>query len=142
ALLQLLLSGSIDVTRHIVQSVWGPLPQPPLVTLIGIPKHYDASRLLPALDQLRLEEDVPAFFARYRSDTAILISEADAERFIEQLASFSLVIGRSRCDVWEGLALALEEAKKAAEFGLRNGLPGVTSFPDIWQEGLTDLINA
>ncbi|MGJ0202992.1 helix-turn-helix domain-containing protein [Leucobacter sp. gxy201] len=142
ALLQLLLSGSIDVTRHIVQSVWGPLPQPPLVALIGIPQHFDASRLLPALDKLRLEGEEPFFFAQYRSDTAILVNEADADAFIDRLAPFGLVIGRSHCDVWEGLPLALEEAKKAAEFGLRRGDAGVTGFPDIWREGVTDLIDA
>ena len=142
ALLQLLLSGSTDVTRHIVESVWGPLPQPPLVTLIGIPQHFDASRLIPALDTLRVEQHVPAFFAQYRSDTAILLNEADAERFLEQIDSFGLVIGQSRCDDWEGLPCALEEAKKAAEFGLRHDTPGLTAFSHIWREGMTDLINA
>lgn len=142
ALLQLLLTGVVEVTRHIVESLWGPLPQPPLVALIGIPQHFDASRLLPALEKLRLDEEVSAFFAQYRSDTAILVGEGDAERFIEHLASFGLVIGRSRCDGWEGLPLALEEAKKAAEFGLRRGDPGVTHFAEIWRDGVADLINA
>lgn len=142
ALLQLLLSGSIDVTRHIVESVWGPLPKPPLATLIGIPQHFDTSRLLPALDTIRREENIPAFFAQYRSDTAILVNEADAAEFIEQLASFGLIIGRSRSDTWDGLKLSLEEAKKAAEFGLRRGDNAVTAFTEIWREGVTDLIDA
>ena len=142
ALLQLLISGSIGVTRHIVESVWGPLPQPPLVALVGIPQHFDPARLMPAFDSLNMPEDLPVFFAQYRSDTAALVHEADADRFLELIRSFGLVIGRSRCDRWEGLELALEEAKKAAEFGLRRGEPGVTAFPDIWREGVTDLIDA
>lgn len=142
ALLQLLLSGSVDVTGHIVETVWGKLPQPPLVTLIAIPQHFDAARLLPAFESLSIGDDAPLFFAQYRSDTAVLVNGADADRLLEHLRPFGLVIGRSRCDRWEGLGLALEEAKKAAEFGLRRETPGVTAFPDIWREGVTDLIDA
>ncbi|GAB2555460.1 helix-turn-helix domain-containing protein [Leucobacter ruminantium] len=142
ALLQLVLSGSVEVTRHIVESVWGPLPQPPLVALICIPQHFEAARLLPAFDSLQLNDELPAFFAQYRSDAAVLVREADAERFLEQIRPFGLVIGRSRCERWEDLGLALEEAKKAAETGLRRGEPGVTAFSEIWREGVADLIDA
>ncbi|MBK0418968.1 helix-turn-helix domain-containing protein [Leucobacter sp. CSA1] len=142
ALLQLLLSGSIGVTRHIVESVWGPLPTPPIVTLVGIPQHFDAGRIMPALESMSPEEERPVFFAQYRSDIAVLVHEDDAERVIRQLRSFGMVLGRSRCDRWEGLELALEEAKKAAEFGLRRGAAGVTAFPDIWRDGVADLIDA
>lgn len=142
ALLQLVLSGSIGVTRHIVESVWGPLPAPPLVTLIGIRQHFDAERLMPALESLQAAEDFPVFFARYRSDAALLVSEQHADRLIEQLRPFALVLGRSHCDRWEGLELALEEAKKAAESGLRRNATGVTHFADIWRDGVADLIDA
>lgn len=142
ALLQLVLSGSVSVTRHIVESVWGPLPAPPLVTLIGIPQHFDAERLMPALESLQASEELSFFFAQYRSDAALLAPEKDAELLIEKLAPFSLVLGRSRCDRWEDLGLALEEAKKAAEFGLRRGHSRVTAFPEIWRDGVADLIDA
>lgn len=142
ALLQLVLSGSVSVTRHIVESVWGPLPAPPLVTLIGVPQHFDAERLMPALEGLQAGTEFPLFFARYRSDAALLVQERDVDLLIEHLRPFSLVLGSSRCERWEGLALALEEAKKAADFGLRRGVAGVTAFPDIWREGVSDLIDA
>ncbi|MFT4232554.1 MAG: helix-turn-helix domain-containing protein [Leucobacter sp.] len=142
ALLQLILSGSIAVTRHIVESVWGPLPDPPLVSMIGIPQHFDTASLMPSLESLHAGADFPLFFARYRSDVALLVHEQDAERFIEELAGYGLVLGRSQCDRWEELGLALEEAKKAAEFGLRRGASIVTSFPEIWREGVSDLIDA
>lgn len=142
ALLQLLLSGNVDVTRHIVESVWGALPRPPLTTLIGIPQHFDAARLMPALESTHASASFPFFFTQYRSDAALLVGEQDADELIAHLTSFSLVLGRSRCDRWEGLGLALDEAKKAAEFGLRKGATGVTSFPEIWRDGVTDLIDA
>ncbi len=142
ALLQLLLSGSIAVTRHIVESVWGPLPSPPLVALIGIPQHFEAVRIMPALESMHARQDFPLFFAQYRSDVALLVHERDAEALLAELEPFALVLGRSRCDRWEGLGLALEEAKKAAEFGLRRGEAGVTAFPDIWRDGVSDLIDA
>lgn len=142
ALLQLILTGSIGVTRHIVESVWGPLPDPPLVALIGIPQHFDAARLMPAFESLHASTDFPLFFAQYRSDATLLVRERDADALLALLAPFGLVLGRSRCDRWEGLGLALEEAKKAAEFGLRRGESGVTAFPEIWREGVSDLIDA
>lgn len=142
ALLQLLLSGSISVTRHIVESVWGPLPGTPLVTFIGIPQNFDIDRTISALETMIPEEGRPLFFARYRSDVAILVHEKDAEDVTRRLAPFGLVLGRSRCDRWDGLELALEESKKAAEFGLRRGDAGVTAFPDIWRDGVSDLIDA
>ncbi len=142
ALLQLLLSGSISVTRHIVESVWGPLPAPPLATFVGIPQDFDAARITSALETMSPEEGRPVFFARYRSDIVVLAREDDAEEVIRQLAPFGLVLGRSRCDGWDGLELALEESKKAAEFGLRRGDAGVTAFPDIWRDGVADLIDA
>lgn len=141
ALLQLLLSGNVDVTRHIVESVWGPLPQPPLVALIGIPQHFDTVRLMPALESLHLSGEIPLFFAQYRSDVAILAPAADADRLLALLQPFGLVLGRSQAEHWDALPLSLEEAKKAAEFGLRRGTPQVTAFPDIWREGIADLID-
>ena len=142
ALLQLVLSGSVAVTRHIVESVWGPLPQPPLVTLIGIPKHFDAPRLLPALESLQAGDGAPVFFAQYRSDVAFLVGERDVDELLERLRPFSLVVGWSHCDRWEGLGLALEEAKKAAEFGLRRGGSRPTAFSEMWRDGVSDLIDA
>ncbi|MFV0254383.1 MAG: helix-turn-helix domain-containing protein [Beutenbergiaceae bacterium] len=142
ALLQLLLTGNVAVTRHIVGSVWGNLPAPPLVTFIGIPKHYDAARLIPALESLHASDDFPVFFAKYRSDVALLVAEHDVPAVSSRLTAFGLVLGRSRCDRWEGLELALAEAKKAAEFGLRRGTSGVTAFADIWHDGISDLIDS
>lgn len=141
ALLQLLLSGSIGVTRHIVESVWGSLAAPPLVTFVGIPRHFDAERIMPTLESLSAE-GVPVFFGPYRSDIAVLVNEVDAEQVGRQLRAFGLVLGRSRCERWEGLELALEEAKKAAEFGLRTSASDITAFPDIWRDGIADLIDA
>ena len=142
ALLQLLLSGNVGVTSHIVESVWRPLPRLPLVTLVGVPHHFDAARVLPALETLQAQEELRIFFARYRSDVAILVSEAEADRVIAHLGGFALTLGRSRCERWEGLELALEEAKKAAEFGLRRDSSEVTAFPDIWRAGVSDLIDS
>ncbi|GAA1596134.1 helix-turn-helix domain-containing protein [Leucobacter chromiireducens] len=142
ALLQLLLSGNVGVTSHIVESVWRPLPRLPLVTLVGVPHQFDAARVLPALETLQAQEELRIFFARYRSDVAILVSEAEADRVIAHLGGFALTLGRSRCERWEGLELALEEAKKAAEFGLRRDSSEVTAFPDIWRAGVSDLIDS
>ena len=145
ALLQLVLSGNVAVTRHLVESVWGPLPTPPLVTLVGIPQHFQAERLMPALESLQATAEFPVFFAQYRGDAALLVREPDAELVLAQLAPFGLVIGRSRADRWEGLELALTEAKKAADFGLRRGTGAdgsVTSFTELWREGISDLIDA
>lgn len=142
ALLQLILTGDLEVTGHIIESVWGPLPQPPLVALVAIPRHYDAARHLPALDSLPFDEELPLFFAGWRERIAIVARERDAERVLEQMRSLDLVLGRSRCDRWEGLELALEEAERAAAYGERRGAAGVTLFSEIWREGLTDLIDA
>lgn len=145
ALLQLVLSGNIAVTRHLVESVWGPLPDPPLVTLVGIPHHFQADRIMPALETLQAAAEFPVFFAKYRGDAALLVGEADADRVLAQLEPFGLVIGSSRTERWEGLELALEEAKKAAEFGLRRGAGSagsLTAFTELWREGVTDLIDA
>ncbi len=156
ALLQLLLSGNVAVTRHLVESVWGPLPTPPLVTLKGIPRHFQADRLLPAVESLQASLEYPLFFALYRGDVALLVREEDADHLISQLIPFGLVLGRSKADHWDGLELALDEAKKAAEFGLRrsggsgseadaapsDGAGVVTAFPEIWTEGVSDLIDA
>lgn len=142
ALLQLLLSGNVAVTSHIVESVWRPLPELPLITLIGVPNQFDAARILPSLEALQAQEDSSFFFARYRGDIVILAHEKYADHLIEQLRPFALTLGHSSCERWEGLGLALEEAKKAAEFGLRRGSASATAFPDIWREGVSDLINS
>ncbi|WP_033349510.1 helix-turn-helix domain-containing protein [Leucobacter salsicius] len=142
ALLQLVLSGNVAVTSHIASSVWRPLPSPPLVTIIGIPQHFDAARVMPALESMQAQEDLPFFFAQYHGDAAILCNERDASQIIEQLRPFELALGQSRCDRWEGLELALEEAKKAAEFGLRRQETTVVSFLDVWREGISDLIDS
>ena len=142
ALLQLVLSDNVAVTSHIVASVWRPLPQVPLVTIVGVPRDVEAARVLPALEALQVQEDLGIFFAQYRGDLAVLARERDADRVIAHLETFPLTLGRSRCDRWEGLALSLDEAKKAAEFGLRREAAGVTAFPDIWREGVSDLIDS
>ncbi|QIM16287.1 PucR family transcriptional regulator [Leucobacter insecticola] len=141
ALLQLLLSGNISVTRHIVESVWGPLPAPPLIALVGIPQQFDSSGLMPALESVHAAEDIPFFFAQYRGDAALLVAEEHATRLVEELSPFAFALGQSLCNRWEGLELALEEASKAAEFGMRRGTMGVTAFPEIWRDGVTDLID-
>ncbi len=142
ALLQLILTGNIAVTRHIIESVWGQLPQPPLVALVAIPRHFDASRHLPAVESMPVDGDTAIFFAQYHENIAIVVHEADANHVIDHLRRLDLVLGQSRCDRWEGLDIALEEARKAAEFGERRGNDGVTLFSEIWREGLTDLIDS
>ncbi|MGO1737055.1 MAG: helix-turn-helix domain-containing protein [Leucobacter sp.] len=141
ALLELVLSGSIGVTRHIVESVWGALPAPPLVAFVGIPSNFDATRILPRLEPLSTEARFPVFFAPYRGDIAVLVQEDDAEYTASQLHALGLVLGSSRCERWEGIKVTLEEAGKAAEFGLRRDAVGVTAFPDIWRDGIADLID-
>ena len=142
ALLQLLFSGNVEVTRHIAERVWGPLPEPPLVALVGIPQHFGASRVIAALETLQASARIPLFFAGYRGDAALIVHERDAARLVEELRPFELALGRSTCDGWSGLALALDEARKAAEHGLRRGAAGVTAFPDIWRNGVSDLIDS
>ena len=142
ALLQLVLSGNVAVTSHIVERVWLPLPELPLVTLVGISRSVDAARVMAALESLQARENLPIFFAKYRNDAAILAHTGDAEAIIEQLQPFGLTLGRSATDSWAGLGLALEEARKAAEFGMRRGTQEVTCFSNIWSNGVTDLIDS
>ncbi|RBP62957.1 purine catabolism regulator [Brevibacterium sanguinis] len=142
ALLQLLLSGNIGMTRHILESVWGPLPVPPMVAMVGISRQYEVTRILPRLESMSADDEVPVFYAQYQNDLAILVQADSVEHVIAQLEPFDLVIGRSRCDRWDGLELALEEAKKAAEFGIRTGRTGSIPFSGIWQDGVADLIDA
>lgn len=142
AILQLLLAENVEITSHIVQSLWRPLPPVPLVALVGIPRQFNADRVMPALEAMQSQEDLSLFFANYHGDVALLVNEHEADRAISLLSSFALTLGRSRCDRWEGLELALEEAKKAADFGHRTGAKGVTAFPDIWLAGVSDLIDS
>lgn len=141
ALLELLISGSIGVTRHIVESVWGSLPSLPLVTFVGIPRNFDAARILPRLESVSTDAGFPMFFAPYRSDIAVIVHEDDAEDAATQLRALGLLLGRSRCERWEGIELALEESGKAAEVGLCRETEDVTAFPDIWRDGIADLID-
>ena len=142
ALLQLALSGNVDVSRHIVESVWGRLPDPPLATVVGIPRRFDAARLFPALEPVQSASEFPLFFARYRNEVAFLVHERDLDRLLAQLAPFELALGSSRCDDWPGLALALEEARKAAAYGQRMAIDGSTPFTELWRNGVTDLIDS
>ncbi|MFC5337722.1 PucR family transcriptional regulator ligand-binding domain-containing protein [Leucobacter denitrificans] len=142
ALLQLMVTGNVSVTRHISESLWGNMPEPPLVALVGISQSHEAAQLLPALEPLHLEEDLPIFFAQWHENLALLARDRDVDRVIAHLDDLDLVIGRSRCDRWEGLELALEEAERAATYGERKRSTGVTLFSEIWSEGLTDLIDA
>ncbi|WGW10588.1 helix-turn-helix domain-containing protein [Saxibacter everestensis] len=142
ALLQLLLSGNIGMTRHILESVWGPLPVPPMVAMVGISRQFEVTRILPRLETMTSDEAVPVFYAQYQNGLAILLQSKHVEQVIELLQPFDLAIGRSRCDRWDGLELALEEAKKAAEYGIRTGKTGSIAFSGIWQDGVADLIDA
>ncbi|WP_309131167.1 helix-turn-helix domain-containing protein [Brevibacterium sp.] len=142
ALLQLLLSGNIGMTRHILESVWGPLPVPPMVAMVGIPRRFEVTRILPRLESMTSNDEAPVFYARYQNDLAVLLQAEHVEQVIAHLEPFDLVIGRSRCDRWDGLELALEEARKAAEYGIRTGKTGAIAFSGIWQDGVADLIDA
>lgn len=142
ALLQLLLAGNVAGTRHIIQSVWGPLPPPPVSVLIGIPRHFDAARLIPGLESMYAADEFAVFFAQYGTDVALLVAEQDLQSLAGKLHTFGMVLGRSRVERWDNLAVGLDEAKKAAEFGLRTGAQSITDFTDIWHDGLADLIDA
>nr|WP_255529527.1 helix-turn-helix domain-containing protein [Leucobacter edaphi] len=142
ALLHLILTGNASVTSHIVERLWGPLPAPPLVALIGIPRRFDTARLIPALEALPSTPELPLFFAGYRGDAAVIVPESGADRAIERLAPFELTLGRSRTDEWSGLGIALDEAKKAADHGRRLGSERVTRFSEIWRNGVSDLVDA
>ena len=142
ALLQLLFSGNVDVTRHIVERVWGQLPAPPFAALVGIPQQFEVSRVIPALETLQASARIPLFFAGYRGAAALIVHERDVTKLVEELRPFELALGRSACDDWAGLPLALDEAKKAAEHGLRRGTGELTAFTDIWRNGVSDLIDS
>lgn len=142
ALLQLLLTGNIEVTRHILESVWGPLPVPPFVAMIGIPQNFDITRIMPRLDSITPEAEFPVFYAQFGSDLAMLVPEDEAGAIAERLIPFGFTCGWSNCERWDGLDLALQEARKAADFGMRRGEGALTAFSDIWQDGVADLIDA
>lgn len=140
ALLQLLLSGDVEVTRHIVTSVWGELPQPPLIVLVGIPQQFDSSRVLPALEAMPAWESGSFFFAPNREEIAMLVSEAQLDVLVEELQPLGLVLGQSRCERWSDLEAALGQARKAADVGIRRGAKRVTQFSEIWRQGMSDLM--
>jgi purine catabolism regulator len=142
ALLQLMLAGNIDQAQHIVQSLWGPFPTPPLASIVGLSKHNEAGmRLVAAADSLLSGEDTPMFFTSYRGGVAVLVSESEIDRIVDHMQPFALAIGVSRLERWEGLELALEESYKAAEFGIKHERTEPVPFSELWQEGVTDLID-
>ncbi len=142
ALLQLILSGNVSVTGHIMERLWGSLPALPLTVLVGIPMKADMAQHLRSIEALQTEVSCPIFFAPYRGDIAVVAHDADADPVVNALATYDLAIGRSSCASWEGLAHALEEARRAAEVGLRHGADRAMSFTEIWRNGVTDLIDA
>lgn len=142
ALLQLLLSGNIEMTRHILERVWGPLPVPPFVVLIGIPQLFDIGRIMPRLDSISPDSEFPVFYAQFGSELAILVQHERVNDITDRLIPFGLTFGWSICDRWDGLELALQEAHKAADFGMRRGRNELTAFSDIWKDGVADLIDA
>ncbi|MGO1959397.1 MAG: helix-turn-helix domain-containing protein [Canibacter sp.] len=143
ALLQLLLAGNIQQTEHIVRSLWGSFPKPPLAALVGVSPQSDASsRLVASADSLLTDFDPPTFFTRYRGSAAILLPEDEVESVVAQIRPFGLTLGLSRFDRWDGVETALEEALKAAEFGVKHARMDVVAFTELWQEGISDLIDA
>lgn len=141
AMLQLLLSGNAGVTRHIAERVWGQLPEPPLTTLVGRPKNFDVMRIMPRLEAMTTGDSVPVFFAQYRDCLVLLAPEEYADDVLHQLDTFDLTIGYARCDRWKGLEVSIEEAQKASDYALKRDISRPTSFADIWQGGIVDLID-
>lgn len=142
ALMQLMLSGNESVSGHILEQLWGSPPSAPLAVMVGIPRQADLAQHLRSLEGLQSEVSCPTFFAPYRGDVAVLANEQDADVVLGALAAYELAVGRSECETWDGLTHALEEARRAAEVGLHQGVVRAMSFTEIWRSGVSDLIDA
>jgi purine catabolism regulator len=142
ALLQLMLSGNESVSGHILERLWGSPPTAPLAVMVGIPRQADLTQHLRSLEALQSEVSCPTFFAPYRGDVAVVTNEDDADVVLGALGGYQLAVGRSGCETWDGLAHALEEARRAAEVGLHHGTGRALSFTEIWRSGVSELIDA
>lgn len=133
-LLELLLSGVIDVAGRAARRLWGPLPADPVrVTVLG-------ARSQALLDELERQADESGalFFADHDGEIVAITSHDDTERLEAVLRRHDAVAGVSAPTIWPRLAEGLTEARRAA--ARASATQRVVRYDAVAEQGMLGLL--
>jgi purine catabolism regulator len=141
-LLELLLSGVIDVASRTAQRLGGRLPEAPVrvAVLAGID---EGRSLLDELDLLAGEDSGRVFVAERDDEIVAVVSaaaESSASAFERVLAGHAAPVGLSAPIEWDELPRGLAEARQAAARAGSDRL--VVRFEGLAEEGMLGLLQA